>query len=81
MQVHHIAPYRLTRDNSQENLIPLCVTHHKKIETMTHEAEAAGADADQMKFVFGNMLREYQLASRMKIKELMEKAANDNQPR
>lgn len=34
LHVHHIVPYRLTRDNGQENLIPLCSKHHKQIENL-----------------------------------------------
>lgn len=41
LQVHHIVPYRLTRDNSEANLIPLCVAHHREIETITCTFEAA----------------------------------------
>ena len=32
LQVHHIIPWRLSRDNSQKNLVPLCRSHHKAIE-------------------------------------------------
>lgn len=32
IHIHHIIPYRLTQDNSTDNLIPLCVKHHKIIE-------------------------------------------------
>jgi hypothetical protein len=30
LQVHHIIPFRLTKDNREQNLIPLCTKHHKK---------------------------------------------------
>jgi hypothetical protein len=32
MHVHHIIPYRVTRDNSNENLITLCTSCHMKEE-------------------------------------------------
>lgn len=32
IHIHHIIPYRLTQDNSKDNLIPLCVKHHKIVE-------------------------------------------------
>jgi len=41
LQVHHIIPFRLTRDNSQTNLIPLCRACHKRVEAIFHDVEAA----------------------------------------
>lgn len=35
IHIHHIIPYRLTQDNSIDNLIPLCSKHHKIIESST----------------------------------------------
>lgn len=32
LEVHHIVPYRLTQDNSLDNLITLCHTCHEKVE-------------------------------------------------
>lgn len=32
LQVHHIIPYRLTCDNGQENLVPICRTHHYRYD-------------------------------------------------
>lgn len=32
LQVHHIIPFRLSRDNGQDNLIPLCPPHHRLVE-------------------------------------------------
>lgn len=40
LQVHHIIPFRLTRDNSRTNLIPLCRACHKRVETVFHDVEA-----------------------------------------
>jgi hypothetical protein len=40
LQVHHIIPFRLTRDNSQTNLIPLCRACHKRVESVFHDVEA-----------------------------------------
>lgn len=42
LDVHHIVPYRLTSDNSQDNLIPYCKVHHKMVEVATQTIEAAG---------------------------------------
>ena len=46
LQVHHIVPWRLTRDNGQDNLIPLCVKHHRLVETATVEIENSVEDPD-----------------------------------
>lgn len=35
IHIHHIIPYRLTHDNSTDNLIPLCTRHHKWFESLT----------------------------------------------
>lgn len=40
LQVHHIIPFRLTRDNSPTNLIPLCRACHKRVEAVLHDVEA-----------------------------------------
>jgi DNA-directed RNA polymerase subunit RPC12/RpoP len=40
LQVHHIIPVRLTRDNSPTKLIPLCRACHKRVETVFHDVEA-----------------------------------------
>ena len=40
LQVHHIIPFRLTRDNSPTNLIPLCLACHKRVETVFLNVEA-----------------------------------------
>ncbi|MBL4542043.1 MAG: HNH endonuclease [Rhodobacteraceae bacterium] len=40
LQVHHIIPFRLTRDNSPTNLIPLCRACHKRVESVFHDVEA-----------------------------------------
>lgn len=40
LQVHHIIPFRLTRDNSQTNLIPLCRACHKRVEALFQDIEA-----------------------------------------
>lgn len=40
LQVHHIIPFRLTRDNSLANLIPLCRARHKRVETVFQDVEA-----------------------------------------
>lgn len=35
IHIHHIIPYRFTKNNSLNNLIPVCRKHHKQIENLT----------------------------------------------
>jgi hypothetical protein len=67
LQVHHIAPFRITHDNSQDNLIPLCTKHHKIVETLTHDIEATGSPPEDMKFIIGNILSGYSQIQRMRL--------------
>lgn len=60
IQVHHIVPFRLTQDNSHENLIPLCTKHHKWIEMMFVETEAHDVDIDTQGVIWKNILRSRQ---------------------
>lgn len=53
LQVHHIVPERLTHDDTDENLIPLCAKHHRWIETMTVEILNAAAGADPVAILAG----------------------------
>lgn len=69
LQVHHIIPFRLTRDNSQANLVPMCGKHHRMIETMLVETEAFGFD-DAANVAWAGMLRERQMATAAKIREV-----------
>ena len=70
LQVHHILPYRITFDNTSSNLVPLCVKHHKAIESMTHDVELTRLDHKTMKLVMWSILREFSMASAAKILEL-----------
>lgn len=56
LQVHHIVPFRITHDNSQNNLIPLCRRCHKAVEAVTHEIEAVETDYERMRLVLHNIL-------------------------
>lgn len=74
LQVHHIVPFRISNDNSPKNLIPLCVSCHRRIETVTVEVEALGGGAA---VIFGAMalqLRQRQAATAV----LLSRFANDN---
>ena len=35
IHIHHIEPYRYTQNNNLDNLIPLCIRHHKVVEHQT----------------------------------------------
>ena len=41
LEVHHIMPYRLERDNDQSNLFPICHRHHRALEKITRQLEAS----------------------------------------
>jgi hypothetical protein len=67
LQVHHIAPFRLSHDNSQENLIVLCIKHHKIVENITHDIELTGSTPADMKFIIGNILSDYSAIQRIRV--------------
>ena len=69
--MHHIVTYRLTHDNAENNLIPLCVKHHKIVESLTNHAEVAGSPPWQIKFVMGSILSERKMATAARIKEVL----------
>lgn len=69
LQVHHIIPFRLTMDNSQGNLIPLCVKHHRWVETILVETEAFGFD-DTARVAWVGMLKERQMATAAKLMDI-----------
>ena len=75
LQVHHIAPFRLSNDNSQKNLVPLCAKHHKIVESITHDVEYAGSSPEDMTLIMGSMLKECQMATRMKLMEIIRATA------
>ena len=49
--MHHIIPFRLTRDNSPTNLIPLCRACHKRVEAVFHDVEAVDPSLPVTKLV------------------------------
>lgn len=63
LDVHHIVPFRLTHDNDQSNLIPLCKKCHKFIESLTHDIEAVEDDFDRMKEILATSLYWKQMAA------------------
>ncbi len=71
LQVHHIIPFRITFDNSQSNLIPLCVKCHKTVECVTNEIEAVETDIERMKAILGIMLFSQRNLIALKIKQTL----------
>lgn len=68
LQVHHIIPYRLTADNGQDNLVPLCLKHHKVAEMAFLEIErAAMTDLEGTKVIMAAEFRARQAAVRASI--------------
>lgn len=72
IHIHHIIPYRLSQDNSVDNLIPLCRRHHKKIESMSLDfIELFDDDTYEIaKMYMNNILRSAQMATATVLKEV-----------
>lgn len=68
--MHHIIPFRLTFDNSQKNLVPLCVKHHKEIEMMFVDTERFGMDK-VTKFIWLVMIKGMQQVTATRIKAML----------
>lgn len=64
-----MVPYRLTQDNDQSNLTPLCRKHHRWVETIFVETEQEGVP-ENAKLLWWSMLKERQMATAAKIKEV-----------
>ena len=74
LQVHHITPYRITQDNGKENLVPLCVKHHKWVEMMFVETERFGFSRNT-ETVWKNMIRSRQAVTAANIVRMYRAAA------
>lgn len=70
LQVHHVVPFRLTADNDNGNLIPLCAKCHKQVEFMTVEAESCGVSPAELGVVMQTILRQRQAATASILKRL-----------
>jgi hypothetical protein len=73
IHIHHIVPFRYTKDNSLSNLIPLCASCHRKIEAITFKTIAI-AGIEKIKLIMGTQLRERQMITYKILKELHLKA-------
>lgn len=74
LQVHHIVPFRLTRDNSMSNLVPLCTTHHRWVETMFVDTERFGIGAIEQE-IWRGMMRSKQAITATTIREIARELA------
>jgi len=74
LQVHHIVPFRITQDNAQNNLIPLCVRCHKIVEIATQNVEQKNLPPATLKIFFYSLLKEKQLATRSYLRALQKEA-------
>jgi hypothetical protein len=71
LQVHHIIPYRLTKDNSASNLIPLCTKHHKFVEMQFIAMEAVEDNLDRASIAWRAMLRGHQIKTLAVIRKIL----------
>jgi hypothetical protein len=70
LDVHHIVPFRITHDNRLVNLIPLCKGCHKVVESILNDAVLTGIPPGVLLIAFGSMLRERQVATFIKLREV-----------
>lgn len=70
LHVHHIIPYRLSQDNDQKNLIPLCGKHHTIVEKLYLRTEDVERRADLLWYRIGE-LREIQNITRARLTEVI----------
>lgn len=84
IHIHHIIPFRYTKDNSPSNLIPLCASCHRKVEIISWAMleNTDWGDMQLAKNLLNSTLREQQLITHTIIKQLIdernEKAKIDN---
>ncbi len=71
LQVHHIIPYRLTMDNTQSNLVPLCISCHKSAESIFHDLEAENVPLDGAKAMLFFAFMERRMVTAFRISNLI----------
>lgn len=74
LDVHHIVPFRMTRDNRPINLIPLCKSCHKQVESILSDVLMTGLPARDVLLAFGSILRDRQIATFAKLRQLLRDA-------
>lgn len=81
LDIHHIVPFRLTQDNEDDNLIPLCKKCHKQVEIQTVSLEESAISPCDIKTLMSNLLRPRQLSTLLRLKKLyteIQDARNSN---
>ena len=73
IHIHHIIPYRMTKDNGTDNLIPLCASHHAKVEAIWKPFIESFENPEDAKFYVKNVLRARQAATMAVVKSIIEK--------
>jgi hypothetical protein len=74
LEVHHIVPFRMTHDNRSINLIPLCKRCHKHVESILNDVLMTGLPGRYILLAFGSILRDRQIATFAKLRELLRHA-------
>lgn len=59
IHVHHIIPYRLTKDNGLDNLVALCRKHHRQFELQMKTAIEESKNYDSTKACIRSILADY----------------------
>lgn len=77
LQVHHIIPFRITHDNNKNNLIALCLKHHKFVEYETVKILQITDDIENVSIVLNSILRESEAASRIALFEAIKRRNNN----
>lgn len=71
VQIHHIIPYRITKDNSINNLIPLCPKHHITIERDSRDFIETMKDKNIAKDMMNGLLRPIQKNTYRKVEKIL----------
>ena len=78
LHIHHIIPYRYTKDNSLSNLIPLCSRCHKWFENITWKIIDEHHDLSFAKMMLNGILRERQLATYEFVKKVAREVKDES---
>lgn len=69
IHIHHIIPFRLTKDNSVENLVALCSRHHKMFENATKNIVNNTPDYELTRIILKNILNTHSDVNRYLIEK------------
>jgi 5-methylcytosine-specific restriction endonuclease McrA len=79
IQLHHIIPYKYTQDNNLDNILPLCLSHHRRIDGMTNRLikSVVNPNFEELKYILNSIYREKQLIMYYIIKEIIKNKFNN----